>query len=552
MPPETTDQHVYFDTRARAERLQLVRHLVRNANETIYLRGPKGAGKTRFTRRLLESFDDETAVVWLDAAVEDMPGTVAHELGLPQAAALQWPTGTLAGIGDRDLILIVDDAHRLGPGNLQHLLSMHGAGGKLLLIGQGGVGEALEGLAPRFVDLPGFSSDESAAFLRLGAGQLAERVTDELARKAHQDAGGLPGPLLDVLSTMAPAAMSTSSESGSKSKPASPASVWRWFVVATGVALLAAVLVFQDHINALVDPPQHEMTLSKDVAVIERQPADPRTSEEGDPPDGESSRAPDITLPELSTPARANEETTDRDDETAQEGDTVSESGKPDEMIKQEPASVEDPLDAVLEDALSAVADDPQSDDPVVSTDASIQEMDSPAALELPTDADSGDESVEVTASQQQVVERQVSPTKRPSVDEQQERKVELASKSEIVKEVVIAPEPEPAKPEREPVVVAAPTVGDAWLSSREPARYTLQMVGGRERNSLERFIRRNGIKPPYAIFERDLEGSPWYSLVAGDYADRDAAVAARVQLPRRLQNSGVWPRTFESIFKSK
>ena len=548
MSPETTDQHVYFDTRARAERLQLVRHLVRNANEAIYLRGPKGAGKTRFTRRLLESFDDETAVVWLDAAVEDMPGTVAHELGLPQAAALQWPTGTLAGIGDRDLILIVDDAHRLGPGNLQHLLSMHGAGGKLLLIGQGGVGEALEGLAPRFVDLPGFSSDESAAFLRLGAGQLAEQVTDELARKAHQDAGGLPGPLLDVLSTMAPAVLSTASESGSKSKPASPASVWRWFVVAIGVAVLAAVLVFQDHVNALIDPPQHETT-SQDIAVIERQPADPRTSEEGGPPDGESSRAPDITLPELSTPARANEETTDRGGETAQEGDTVSESGEPDEMIKPEPASVEDPLDAVLKDALSGVADEPRSGDPAASTEVSVGSNDASTALELPTDADSGDESV--TAPQQQVVEKQASPTKQPSV-EQPERKAGLASKFEMVEEVVIAPEPEPAKPERQPVVVAAPTIGDAWLISREPARYTLQMVGGRERSSVERFVRRNGIKPPYAIFERDLEGSPWYSLVAGDYADRDAAVAARAQLPRRLQDSGVWPRTFESIFKSR
>ena len=549
MPPETTDQHVYFDTQARAERLQLVRHLVRNANETIYLRGAKGAGKTRFTRRLLESFDDEAAVVWLDAAVEDMPGTVAHELGLPQAAAMQWPTGTLAGVGDRDLILIVDDAHRLGPSNLQHLLSLYGAGGKLLLVGQGDVGESLEGLAPRFVDLPGFNANESAAFLRLGAGQLAEKVTDELAQKAHQDAGGLPGPLLDVLSNMAPAAMSTSSESGSKSKLASPASVWRWFVVAMGVALLAAVLVFQDHINTLIDPPQHETTISKDIAVIERQPADPQVSEEGDPPDGESSRAPDITLPELSTPARANEETADKDGETAQEGDTVSELGKPDEMIKPEP--VEDPLDAVLEDALSAMADDPQSDDPAVSTDASVQEMDSPTALELPTDADSGDEPVEA-ATQQQVVEKQLSPTKQPSV-EQPERKAGLAPKAEMVEEnVVIAPEPEPAKPERQPVVVVAPTVGDPWLVSREPARYTLQMVGGRERNSLERFIRRNGIKPPYAIFERDLKGSPWYSLVAGDYADRDAAVAARAQLPRRLQNSGVWPRTFESIFKSK
>ena len=86
------------------------------------------------------------------------------------------------------------------------------------------------------------------------------------------------------------------------------------------------------------------------------------------------------------------------------------------------------------------------------------------------------------------------------------------------------------------------------WLRSRRPAHYTLQLVGARDRASVEKFIRRFGIGQPYAIFERQLDGRPWYSLVAGDYPDRAAAVSARERLAPGLARSGVWPRTFESI----
>jgi DamX protein len=61
-------------------------------------------------------------------------------------------------------------------------------------------------------------------------------------------------------------------------------------------------------------------------------------------------------------------------------------------------------------------------------------------------------------------------------------------------------------------------------------------------------FAKNHGISPPFAIFERDLKGAPWFSLVAGDYPDRAAAVAARARLPAALSGAGVWPRTFASI----
>ena len=90
-----------------------------------------------------------------------------------------------------------------------------------------------------------------------------------------------------------------------------------------------------------------------------------------------------------------------------------------------------------------------------------------------------------------------------------------------------------------------------AWLREQKPPHYTLQLMGARDRDRIVRFMRRHGLTGPSAIFERELKGLPWYSLVYGSYPSRDAAVAARDRLPGRLKGSDAWPRTFGSIIKS-
>jgi DamX protein len=113
---------------------------------------------------------------------------------------------------------------------------------------------------------------------------------------------------------------------------------------------------------------------------------------------------------------------------------------------------------------------------------------------------------------------------------------------------VTTAPKPPPVARR---TASAADNGGIAWLKSRQPERYTLQLVGARERAAVEKFVRKHRVERPYAIFERSLNGRPWYSLVAGDYPDRDAAIAARGGLPNSLRRSDIWPRTFASVHES-
>ena len=104
------------------------------------------------------------------------------------------------------------------------------------------------------------------------------------------------------------------------------------------------------------------------------------------------------------------------------------------------------------------------------------------------------------------------------------------------------------------PVKTAETPVGTgrAWLNSRDAKRYTLQLVGARDRASIEKFIEDHSISPPFMIFERELDGRPWYALIAGDYPDRAAAIAAGERLPVALKNAGIWPRTFASVQASR
>jgi septal ring-binding cell division protein DamX len=110
-----------------------------------------------------------------------------------------------------------------------------------------------------------------------------------------------------------------------------------------------------------------------------------------------------------------------------------------------------------------------------------------------------------------------------------------------------LAAAPQPSRP-----AAAPPRTGESWLNSRAPNHYTLQLVGARNRAAIDKFVQDHGIPAPFAVFERQLNGAPWFSLVAGDYPNRDAAVAARDRLPAALAGTGVWPRTFESILTAR
>lgn len=546
MSPEQVIFATYFDTPARAERLQLLQHLVRNADDVVYLRAPAGAGKTLFAQRLLERLGNEIAVVWLRAGLdEDVPGVVADQLGLDPGEVLPWPDGLFAALGGQDLLVVVDDADQLGLGAFERLSVMHERGGRLLLLGEGRLANATGNWDLQFVDLPGFSSQQTAAFLRSRADDQAERITDDVAAALHRAAHGMPGPLLEALEAMLARGRPRAAPPSGPKKAArhGPGNRLVWAGGAVAVLVLGGLLFFQDAINALFEPAgsssvaEHAVTGSAGTA---EQPRAPDPVPQAPPREVADSLLPPLEpagLPELPAPAPS--------------------APPPPAMAREEQAL--DPLEAVLRDALAARDDKASSGLPVrqSATPPTADELQSPhagqpgpaappapaeppALTPAPVTASSAERPAPVVRSKPAPAVANGRPTATTAAP------VERPAAADAAAPVTLQA-PTPAKVESR----TAPAGGVAWLESRKPQRYTLQLVGARDRAAIDAFIREHAIAQPHAVFERTLNGRPWYSLVAGDYPDRAAAVAARDRLPRALKRADVWPRSFESIQKN-
>lgn len=507
----------YFDTAERSERAQLLVHLIHNTPEFIYLRGPHGAGKTRFVQQLVEQLESEYDVLWYEleqgGAIQDL---------LPGGALPAGPEGELDLISQPDLdratLLIIDEADTLGPPEIQDLLALQDRHEHVLLLGTGGPAMALGGLRLQFVDLPPFTEAQTRAFIRT-QGKLGEGSLDEpMVSTLHRAAQGQPGPLLDALDSLPDA------QPGKKSPRRGLA--WQWPALALSLlSVLVLVLVFQDRINSWFVPAQShdpEPSLAETVEGVDSAGPDVDDGFNGSlPPDaslpgpwaeGSLPFADDIgpdPIPEPEERAEPVSEAMAKEDEPKPEIGSQSEGG-----VEEEADPI---LDAVIDAAISAAEQAP----------------------EMPFEASP-------VVREQPLLEPEISDLEpEPEPEPLQEPVVSVVSPPTLSQSIG----PPPDK-EVQALVVPRPKIirdeGGDWLRQQPAAHYTLQLVGSRDRTAIDRFIEKHEISRPYAVFSRDLGGSPWFSLVSGSYPNREAAITARQRLPAGLD--GVWPRTFGSV----
>jgi len=116
---------------------------------------------------------------------------------------------------------------------------------------------------------------------------------------------------------------------------------------------------------------------------------------------------------------------------------------------------------------------------------------------------------------------------------------VETSEKTEI-----------PAKPEPVLAEGGLPTRREAWLLQQSPAHYTLQLVAGERRETIEKFIREHKPDGQLALYQTTRNGKPWYGLVSGIYADKQQAIDARSRLPAPLRSINPWIRPLADVHK--
>lgn len=107
------------------------------------------------------------------------------------------------------------------------------------------------------------------------------------------------------------------------------------------------------------------------------------------------------------------------------------------------------------------------------------------------------------------------------------------------------------------PVVASAPSAtstssvtlaGAAWLWSRNPSHYTIQLLGDGQKSTLHNFVERLHPTGPLAMVRVARDGKAWHLLLAGEYESTAAATAAIAALPDELKSSAPWPRQFSAV----
>ena len=90
----------------------------------------------------------------------------------------------------------------------------------------------------------------------------------------------------------------------------------------------------------------------------------------------------------------------------------------------------------------------------------------------------------------------------------------------------------------------------DAWVRSREPAHYTIQLaaIAADRPDAAITFIKRHTIGTHAAYFHFQRAGRSWYGILYGAYPTLRSARVALGKLPKQLQNQRPWIQTFADV----
>jgi DamX protein len=110
-----------------------------------------------------------------------------------------------------------------------------------------------------------------------------------------------------------------------------------------------------------------------------------------------------------------------------------------------------------------------------------------------------------------------------------------------------VAAKPAPVtKPVEKPATVAKAATGGSWYAGQTPGNYVVQILGTSSEAAAQSFVKEQGGE--YRYFKKNLQGKPLYVITYGNFANRDAAVAAIKALPAKVQAGKPWPRTVASV----
>jgi septal ring-binding cell division protein DamX len=104
------------------------------------------------------------------------------------------------------------------------------------------------------------------------------------------------------------------------------------------------------------------------------------------------------------------------------------------------------------------------------------------------------------------------------------------------------------AKAAVEPVASGERYKDTAWVWSQDPNHYTVQLSAASSEQAIEADMRRISLPGEMTVVQTLRDGKPWYALLYGSFATKEAARGTIARLPAKLRQAGPWPRSFASL----
>lgn len=488
-------------------------HLARYSQLMLVVSGPLGSGKTLLRQALVASTNKQAvqSVVVSARGASDAAsvlGQVAQSLDVaqPEMQAILAKVVQLALTG-QEVYLLVDDAEQLDESALQALLEL--AAGvpegrpHVFLFGEPSLIAGLDELnieEERFhiIELAPYSEEETREYLeqRLeGAGRGIEVFTREQIVDIHENSDGWPGNINQVARDTLIEAMIASRSTAKR--PSMGFKMPKKHLLALSAVVVVAVAA------AVLMPKKGDKAPAEAPVAQAQLPLGEGQGNAGNPAIEFSGSSQPMPLPLVgqSQPVMreplAQAAGMGEGEEGSPAGDTALQPGNP---------------------------------PPTVTTIAPPQGMQAGPA---PVPA----QPVAVAPAQSQPV----APASKP-VATQPAKTVAPAKPAPAPTQVAVAKPV--AKPVEKPVAGGSGNSG--WYAGQKPGNYVVQILGTSSEASAQAFVKAQG--GDYRYFKKNLQGKPLYVVTYGNFASRDAAVAAIKNLPAKVQAGKPWPRTVGSV----
>lgn len=494
-------------------------HLARYSQLMLVVTGPVGSGKTLLRQALVASTNKQSvqSVVVSARGAGDAASVLAQVAQALNVATAEVQTilsqVVQLALTGQEVYLLVDDAEQLDESALQALLEL--AAGvpegrpHVFLFGEPSLIAGLEGLdadGERFhvIELAPYSEEETREYLeqRLdGAGRGIEVFTREQLVDIHENSDGWPGNINQVARDTLIEAMIASRST--VKRPSMGFNMPKKHVLALSAVVVVAVAAAVLMPKKDGDKPAEVPAAQAQLPLGEGQPANAQSNNGGPAIEFSGSSQP-MPLPLV---------------------------GQSQPVMREPLAQAAGMGDGEESGPAGNTALQP-ANPPTVTTIAPPQGV---PAGPAPTPAQS------VTAAPTQTVAtapaQPVAPAPKP-VATQPAKPVAPAKPAPAPTQVAAA------KPAAKPVAGGAGNSG--WYSGQKAGNYVVQIFGTSSEASAQSFVKAQG--GDYRYFKKNLQGKPLYVVTYGNFASRDAAVAAIKNLPAKVQAGKPWPRTVGSV----